>query len=43
MHWYDPIMHALMAELYPASHKLIYTDDRSISRQCPILQQIGVT
>ena len=29
------IMHVLMAELFPASHKLNHPDGRSIRRQCP--------
>ena len=32
--WYDSIIHALMAELFPVSHKLIYPVGRSIRRQC---------
>ena len=33
-HWYGSIMLELMAELFPASHKLKHSGGRSIRRQC---------
>ena len=36
-------LHALMAELFPSSHKLIHPVSRSIRRQCQFcLQQTGI-